>query len=1179
MGDLLTDEQRQALALDKNISVTAGAGSGKTKILTERFLKIAVKNPERVKNILAITFTNKAAGEMRERISTEVEKRLSAADNKREKLLLHRIRDQLNSTYISTIHTFCSKILREFPIESGIQPDFSIMDEIRSIVFKSEAVKYTFDLLNSLDHKEKDFDEWINLFTIISHNRIKEMLSKALSNPFEMEKITELYKNFDEESYLEFVEGHWKKRAERCVGKDEIEQIVSSLNPISASLSASPKSDKIVDTLNIINSFLESYTAAPYSTVMYQRFFELVRKFTNGKGEAYKSASSFGKKSDLKPETAGQLISLSGRCASIAVKIKEQHLGNLLQDADRKWFRAFNYFLRLYQITNDKFKEIKREQNVLDYEDLQILTIHLLRNKPDILQKLQKRFDYIMVDEFQDTNPLQWEIITLLTPEESDKLFVVGDPKQSIYGFRNADIRIFDEAKIKFAEKNGFGKKGVYDYDGNVVFKKSFRFLPRLNAFINFVFEKTLNASPDAPYEVGYHPLESQRTSLYDKGWVELTLIDTEDTTKSEEEYIALRINRLIREKSKCYIFENGAEREKEIKYGHIAILLRGRTSLLKLEEELRRKGVPFKTVGGIGFWQRQEIYDFYYLLRFLSNPADDLALIAVLRSKFFMITDPALFLLSLEKGDSYAEKLTAAPKREGYDVSEKNALKNASVLIHKWLALRERISLADLLRIIIEDTRLKTVLSAELNGEQFAANVDKLIDLADSFDAGGLGGLQDFLANITELIDRETKEGEAAVDMDDESSVKIMTIHASKGLQFPVVFLPYLNPRNVGNRGSVFIDPEFGISGAIIEADTDEKIEHTLHNILKSLEAEKDLAEKKRIFYVAATRASNYLLMTAEFKKQKINDNTPLKWITEEIDLENPEQKISDKFEIEISFDYEDDSEELITRKEEDITAELDRMAADFSYDSSSVPEQLRQPLVSPPPQTFSATKIMTFLQNRDEYYRRYHLGFFENDYDTFAKEVYESDHHLLRGSIVHKFLELRESFSNEDDLIDKILSDFDVYDIQMAENFKNDIKRLYKTMQNSSIGKRILFAEEHRNEAVITAQIGQDYFTGALDRVILNEEGLWEVVDYKTNKITLEELDKEVRKYEWQIKSYAIFISRLFPEQNRFPISFYFLEIDYLYQVSFTKDEIAGIEKDFMQIITEIKQTFPLH
>ncbi len=1178
MSGNLTDGQKQALALDKNISVTAGAGSGKTKILTDRFLKIALKNPHRVRNVLAITFTNKAAGEMMDRIASEVNNRLNESVMEQDKLKLHQIRDQLNSTYISTIHTFCSKILREFPIEAGIQPDFKIIEDIRSIVYKAQAVKYGFDYLNSLNSDDIFYNDWINLFTALDHSKIKNMLDTAISNPFEMEKIVVLYNDFNYDTYRQFIEKEWLKQAEKCANATETDKIADIASKILTLDNQPDKNEKGQNTLNKIQTFIKAYKESPYSVHMYNPLFELVDTFTKkSDGTAYTNLGQLGSKNSWSVVAADQLILLSGECEIIAARIERRKPGNLLPDADREWFRIFKTFIHLYHKTDEKFREIKNEQNVLDYEDLQIITIHLLQNNEDVFQKILKRFDYIMVDEFQDTNPLQWEIIKLLVKDQDGKLFVVGDPKQSIYGFRNADIRIFNEAKNNFAKSYSNPDK----YSGNVVFRDSFRFLPRLNNFINYIFENTLQENDDNPYEVSYHSLNPKR-ELPGKGWVELALIDVENNDYSEEEYIAYRIDRLMNEKSTCFIFDGNSEQEPEIKYGNIAILLRSRTHLIKLEEALRKKHIPFKTVGGIGFWQRQEIYDIYYLLRFLSNPVDDLALIGVLRSKLFMIADSALFFLADEEGGTYAQKLNSGLLSDNYSVEDKKSLERANSLIQKWLLLRERINLAGLLKIILNDTHLKTVLSSGLNGGQIAANVDKLLDLADMFDAGGLGGLHDFLANINELIDREIKEGEAAVDVEDDKTVKIMTIHSSKGLQFPVVFVPYLNPSKKGLPVSVYIDPLLGMATSMKSSDmSDKKMEHTLLHLLRSLRRQKEYAEDKRLFYVATTRASNYIFLTAAYGSNKINRDTPLEWISNQINIEKPTDNNFQDFTIDIVSNYPlDEYKDNFTKRGNPIIKQLQKKIDNSQGDENNIPHHLIPIQLPQPVQTFSATRIMVYLQDKDEYYRRYHLGFFENDYNSFAKEVYQSDHHLLKGKIVHKYLELKEGFlENDDVLIEKILLEFDVFDIDLMQRITSDIQRMYQNVLQSTIGQKIFKAKEYRNEVVISTHIGNDNFTGALDRIIFNEQGLWEVVDYKTNKIKEEDLNKEAIKYEWQIKSYALLISRLFPQQKIYPISFYFLEIDRLYHVEFSKEEIIDIEKRFIEIIKEIKTTFPLY
>ncbi len=1177
--DTLTESQKQALNIERNISVTAGAGSGKTRILVERYLKIVLSNPRNVRRVLAITFTKKAAGEMHERIADVVNARIAeTSDPKRRARLLH-VRDQLNSASISTIHGFCARVLREFPIEAGITPDFIELDEMKAGVLIQQAIQQTFDILNAIDEPDAQ-KHWMKVFGTLPRRTIFAMLDKALEKPFEMDKIAESFSTYSEADYIKFLETQWLQLIRQILGDHHPADFLPLVEEI-LNLDDQPAgNDKKTAVLSVLTAFRETCTYDPDSPDAYQALQKLADRMTTNDHQPYKNLGKIGSKAGWISAAGEALLDLSGKCAEAARLLSERKPGDPPGDTDRQWFFAFKTFLKLYAQASDTYLKLKTTTGLVDFEDLQLLTLRLLQRNEAVRNELADRYDYIMVDEFQDTNLLQWQIVDMLSkkPDRNGQndVFIVGDPKQSIYGFRDADIRIFKQVKQLFATADGRQKED--DYAGNIYFSDSFRFLPLVNAFINYIFNKILREDPHNAFEVGYHPLDTKR-DLPGKGRIELAILDKTEQPDIEAEYIASRIANLMRDETIIYHWRDG-EQDTALNYGDVAILLRSRQNLLPVEQALRRRNIPFKTAGGIGFWQKQEIYDIYHLLRFISNPSDDYALIAVLRSKLFMIPDSALFMLAGEAGGSYLQKIRG-PLQNNYRSGEKELLRHAGALLDRWLQCRDRLHTTDLLNRIIDDLKLYAVYAAELDGEQLVANLEKFTGQAARFESSGSGGLSDFLLYIDEFFEREAREGEAQIVLEDTTTVKIMTIHASKGLQFPVVFLPYLNTKRTTQQGNVYFDSDLGLAHPVnLPAENQSGADHVLLNLIKDKQRQKDLAEARRIFYVAASRCSNQLYLSAALNNDKIEKDSAFSWLNDSflsdgIDLPAEEQIEHDGFTLHIHRTFEDEQKTAPSHKkfEEGLT-QLSQTVSRADVSGVTVPDYLQDIADTIGGRVFSATQVMTFVKNPRAYYQRYQLGFFEHDYESFANDVYQTDHSLLKGKIFHRFLErLEDAVSDPETLIERILTEFEVYDTGLYDQFKKELLNLHEQIGQSPQGKKVMQAAEAGNEITVTMRLGSDYLTGTLDRIYKNEQGLWEVIDYKTNRIAEDQVESESVKYEWQIKSYALLLSRLYPDQDHYPVALYFLVPDIIRRRSFLKAETGAIKAEFLDIIEKIK------
>ncbi len=504
--------------------------------------------------------------------------------------------------------------------------------------------------------------------------------------------------------------------------------------------------------------------------------------------------------------------------------------------------------------------------------------------------------------------------------------------------------------------------------------------------------------------------------------------------------------------------------------------------------------------------------------------------------------------------------------------------------MIEKWLELRERLNLSELLNIILDDTKLFAQLNSEFSGDQRTANLQKVVELADSFDQSGPGGMKSFLDIIDDLINREVAEGEAFLALDDITSVKIMTIHVSKGLQFPVVFTPYLN-RSMRSVGSdIMLDRELGMAVTFKNEEDyygDRANENTLYRLLRIRQKQKDLAETKRIFYVGVSRASEYLFLSATVKSQKARRDSMFGWFNDCLVGEAksayfPGQVKFDDFELNIVNTYES------SENETDSSVAFKKLIGELSNTDENFQDGIDIQLVQNLPvnsysRIFSATALMTFAHSPEEYYRHYHLGFFEGDYEQSLLEKADELDSLLKGKIVHRFLELYDG-SDPEETIEKILFDFEIYDKEIHSRLKDELIQIQQMMNESKNGKSILTAKEFKNEVSLTMQLDNDFFTGTIDRLQNNENGNWEIFDYKTNKISESALVETGEKYDIQMQSYALLLSRLYPLQNEYRIVLYFLTVDKFFERIFKKEEIFNIEKYFINLISEIKTKFPI-
>lgn len=803
-----TENQAAAInTLNCNVSVSAGAGSGKTRVLVERFINIlaqGIKNPQQAvqpKEILAITFTRKAAAEMKERIR----KRLYELEKEDilNKEFWHNHRLRFDHARISTIHGFCNGILKENPVETGLDPSFNVAEENDMQEFLETNI--TAFIKKALAENDAGMEELIRNYGI---GGVKDQLLNIYSIADEVLKLEN-----PAEPYKKSAGTAPELQAELAALTDEL---ILGIDSIVAKTSKQHylKLQNLKENRHLVIEAIQKFESEESRTVL----------------EKYIG-----------------VLTLKAKDKAVVAETKEtlEKLYQTLIDA-----RAAEMVVIWQNILHScrKFVLSKQEElNLTGFDDLESLTLKLLLASQEIRHKYQQNFKYIMVDEFQDTNERQREIIYLLCGDDKDvlksnKLFVVGDPKQSIYRFRGADVNVFARVRRDIAAKNG----------KNIILNDNFRTVDKILDFCNVTFPDLLGL--DETQDVFFEALQANRSGTL---LPELVVINHDDQTaqmdtrEAEASFIAQKIKTL---------------HDKEgVLYSDIVILLRAMTNVDYYENALNCFGIPCNVVDGKGFYEKQEIIDFINLLIVCADSRRNLELAGVLRSPYFAVDDETLTALFFElqdnadKYESLWQVLQSGTYPEYLGKTEKVKLNRCSSILKQIYNASMSLPLTDLFSFIERILNLKTVTAAQPGGEEKNANLKKLFALAAEFCLHRQGGLREYMDNIKRLRALNAREA-AAVAGNTQEAVKIMTIHKSKGLEFSNVILPALDTGVGGSSTQINFNKNKGLG---IKVDVNGNLlESSVFKEIKTLNSELDRAEKERQFYVAATRAKDRLIL-----------------------------------------------------------------------------------------------------------------------------------------------------------------------------------------------------------------------------------------------------------------------------------------------------------------------------
>ena len=716
----LTRNQQDALNIENHVCVTAGAGSGKTTVLVQRYLKILRERDVTPRQIVAITFTEKAAAEMKERIIEEMSEEIENADVEHSNSL-QRFRDEMNSAHISTIHAFCSSILREFPFQADVPANFSIVQGIDQKLLLQDTLKNTLKTIatNEEDEHRPELTRLLQRYG--GQKNLVEFFSAMVEKRDVLEHfIQNTYSNPNDTEIREGLEQRVREQLlltiDRLMSKMDVAEFIRCLNAV---LDIA-KGKKAEDAKYLMPQLETLYKQNPSASEVLNLLKEIGDIITTTKNEI--RTQSFLPKSIDRTGIADQIAFMESTAKKIKdvpilekdddkkvnVGIDDEEKMNEVETDDDFLISTIRDLLTLYKRILNDYQNAKLSQSTLDFSDLQLKTRDLLRDNEEIQQELIKRYKYFMVDEYQDTNELQYELVMLLTNKlKCANLFIVGDPKQSIYAFRGADVRVFEKTKQKIISECG----------RDISLTENFRSLRDLVGFSNYFFHALMDDGTESEFEVPYEPFTQVRNTDAD-GAVEILLGQNGEENVDEYALITNHIKNMKHNGDTVWVRdENSGEVERPIEYGDIAILIRSRTHLPNIEHALLETGIPYLTTGGIGFYQRQEIYDIWNYLSFLNTPAENqTSLSGILRGPAFGISDTELYEISLQDDTGFWDKA-----RNHQAPSEH--LRNAIDTLKKHIQIAHRMSVNQLISTIVNETGMIGTLKTGKQGIQRWAN------------------------------------------------------------------------------------------------------------------------------------------------------------------------------------------------------------------------------------------------------------------------------------------------------------------------------------------------------------------------------------------------------------------------------------------------------------------------
>lgn len=1058
-------------ALAPRLCADAGAGAGKTRVLIDRIAHLLDRRRAGLEEIVAITFTERAAGEMKERLRREFHDKAPQSSSQ-EMTFWRDLERRVDTARISTIHAFCTALLKENALLLGLDPEFSVLAEAESVLLLKETVTETLYTLI-----ERGDEAAMRLAAEMPLPGVVAALGRlARARPL-VDRICEKWPFTDAAALAQrWAEQAEKEHVRRLAGLRHSQKVRSFLKQLCRfnGRCLDPEDPREVWRRTMVGAF---------EVVLASSDPEIVRNslsILNAKPDGRSSKKNWDSEATFKEIT--DLQKRIGKFVSDYIETSPPDA-----EAETQSARLTCDLFKVFQVVCRAIDAAKTRLACLDFDDLIGQALRALRDQRDLRRRIARGIKFLLIDEFQDTDATQLEIARLLTGEDGGPaLFIVGDAKQSIYYFRGAEVEVFQAERERATQ--------VLPLDCN------FRALPDIVEFVNDFFETSgmLSAVEE------YHRMAFDRKARNEPRVEFLVTVPPDDAEnpwlvaecrRAEARAIAARIAAICSDAESVEIFDTRLKAWRAPAFCDVALLFRSMSNVHLYEEALREAGIPFVLLAGAGFYTRQEILDMTSLLRVVVDPWDESALLAFLRSPMAGLSDEDLLRLARAGGLTRGFQDGAIPA--GCAAPERLLAVRALV---RELRNHEELPVAAFLRYALDRTGYEAILLSQFLGLQKASNVRKLVGLAEDFARSRPPALRAFVQYLEEMGSEAVREGEAGLHPESSGAVTLLTIHKAKGLEFPIVFVPDMSQGARPSRNeTLLLHRDLGMALRVTSPSGKTVLPAIGKAIADRIAAEEE-AEHARLLYVALTRARDFLVMSGTARP------APGSWF----ETLNEEYAICERGDGEVCSGK---GWQAVVRR--GFVAEAPRKVpapVPETPDAETILKNIAPCSPVSVRQTFSISELLDYL-----------AGGFDEEQERGEDEPSllpaGSEYAPARGSLVHRLFE-RWDFHIETPPINEVLAEARL-GLAMRNALEADLRELAARFYKSPLGRRLSGESIMYRETPFCLRLDDALITGKIDALL--PDGT--IIDYKTGRID----DQRNARYEWQLLLYAAAVRQL--------------------------------------------------
>ncbi len=905
-----TQEQWEAIYdYGDNVLVSASAGSGKTTVLVQRVIE-KIKSGVNVDELLIVTYTEAAAKEMKQRIQVAIQKAVTDEPDEKERQHLTKQLSLLPTASISTLHAFCLKVIQQYYYLIHIDPVFRMMtDETEMLLMKEEVwsnlreelygdmLSDFFALTENFSNDRNDDGLMEMIFSIhlfaSANPDPKKWLDQLVSHYDVSEDLrtSPLYENYMRPTILE----------ELSLAKEQINRLSKLIEGETEFVKTLKTLQSDQELLNQLQESLEQNRLDDFYEILHTAKFARIGQLTKLEGADEVSPVSKELYNQVIKKERDDVKEQVKKIETTYFKQSPKDMLNILQVAKP----LVEELVRVTKLFLEAYTDEKAQRHTLDFNDLEHLTLQILRKEaPDGYSAseaslyFRRQFKEIMVDEYQDINRLQEAILFWLRVDNigEGNLFMVGDVKQSIYAFRLADPTLFIEKYDTFCDE--YTKDSI---GSRIILAENFRSRSSVLDFTNLVFKQLMNAElgqidydDKASLVVGnksYPTSQEHHTEIliYESQLEEESALDDlsfhlDTSTEGELHLVASKIKELITNKFPLFDKKKGESRP--ISYSDIVLLTPTKKNNLEIMDILGMYDIPILVNDTQNYFQTTEIRMMISLLQLIDNPYQDIPLASVLRSPIVGIKENDLVYIKKHSPVSFYDALEEYLETEHRNTLSYQKIKVFHEQFLNWREMARRKPLAELIWSIYNETDLLDYVGGLPSGEQRQANLHALYHRAAAYEEMNFKGLYQFIRFIEKMQEKNKDLAAASQMSEGEDAIRVMTIHASKGLEFPVVFVldmsKQFNLMDINQRPYIF-DEKLGMGMKYLDVKTRVKYDTFVYNVIRQEKRKKILAEEMRKLYVALTRAEEKLFLVGSCKNQTDLLNRWSKTVNEE--------------------------------------------------------------------------------------------------------------------------------------------------------------------------------------------------------------------------------------------------------------------------------------------------------